>query len=209
MKFEDLKQEILDDAGPVRRLASPTVQFLRVSVLCLFVISAFVYWVGPRHNIEPFAINSGFWLEFALLCSIAVIAGLGALRLAIPGLTTGNQEKIYAATGIFLWFMLLLYFSPEDEIRDEPDYICTTALLIVSSIVAPLFYGMLLKAAPLRPFITGFFATLFCTTVGALALHFVCETNSWQHLLLWHFLPTIVPPIVLLGFYARFISSRD
>lgn len=209
MNFEGVKAQILADASPVRRLAPPKKQLLRLVLTCFIVISLFIFISGFRKDLYLVATKESFWLQCCALIFIAITTGMGALRLSIPGLTSGAPEKIVAMIGLGAWFLTLYFYGESDLIKvTEPEYHCGGIVTILAAIIAPIFYGMLLKAAPLKPYITGLLSTIFCTSIGALALHFVCTRSSLHHLLFWHFIPAIGIPVVLLTAYASIFRLK-
>lgn len=206
MKYEELKADILSDAAPVRRLASPSRQFARLSAMCAFLILLYVAVTGLRFDFRFVDASVRYWMELGALLIIAAAAGLSALRLAVPGLSDGTRESLAILFAVILW-PVILFSKPENSepLLEGHGLDCSAVVLLFSVALAPVVYGMLLRAAPLKPMLTGFAATLFCSTAGEIALHFVCPGTSFDHLFFWHFLPAVIVPIALTAMCGKFL----
>ena len=105
---------------------------------------------------------------------------------------------------MILWpFYIMLVAPLVGHEPDGPGYKCTLFIAVIAVFISPVMFGVLRSKAPLVPRWIGVSAMFCCTLIGSLNLHFLCPGTSFEHLMLWHYLPSIMIPLVLMKFYEK------
>lgn len=206
MKFEELKSLLIQDADPVKRLASPYTQLLRLIFVSFVVTGVMISILEPRIDLPTLSLELSYWAELFVLLLFVIFSGFSALKLAVPGNELSRKEKLFPPIALLAWITLNFLTHQETSliaVSAEPGIICLGIIVIIGSVFAVMMYSMILSAAPLIPTTTGIFATLFCLGVGAIVLHFICPNSARSHLLIWHVLPVICVPVILVKLYRR------
>ena len=69
---------------------------------------------------------------------------------------------------------------------------CALCIGSVAMLPSLLLFGILRRGATVRPMQAGIFAVLAASAIGCLTLRLSEANDSLAHLLLWHYLPTLI-----------------
>jgi hypothetical protein len=189
---QDLVDQLVADATPMRRLWRPEVRLLAWLAVVLPVV-AFPTSDVLRDDLSQQLRTPVFLLEEAAMLVAAALLALAALRSAVPGQRPGRAISLVAATALALGGLLV--FSKPVVGGWTPDVFPTSGLRCLWRSFAWTLvpWALLLigvrRAAPLARRWTG---ALVGAAAGGLtfgALRLCCQTQERLHLAVFHVLP--------------------
>ena len=192
---EELIRELTDELRPPRRLASARVAALGWLAASALVVAVVTLASGPLRPgvFAQLAGEPGFALELALGLSLSALAGLGLMRLRIPGLATGARAARPALALGFAWIAVLAIelFAPGPASTLGARALCWLQVLVFS--LPPLAGALALarRAAPLERGWTGLLAGLAAGSLPALAMQLGCMDEP-LHALIAHLGPVLL-----------------
>ncbi len=165
-------------------------QWLLVS--CVFV-AAMLAIFGIRPDLSAKLQDRFFLAEIITLAAITLSTAFSAAILSFPDL---YQKKtcLYIIPASMLAFMVSLLFAYlENSSAPLPihSFICLLCITMFSIFPAAWMFILLRKQATTHQKLTGSTALLAACSIGALTLRLSEETDSVEHLILWHYLPMI------------------
>jgi hypothetical protein len=189
---QDLVDQLVADATPVRRLWGPEVRLLVWLVVALPIV-AFPTTHVLRDDLSRQLRTPAFLLEEAAMLVVAALLALAALRSAVPGRRPGRAISLVAAMALALGGLLVLR-KPVFASWTPDGFLATGLPCLWRSLAWTLVPWALLlvavrRAAPLRSRWTGALvgAAAWGLTFGALRL--CCQTEELLHLSVFHVLP--------------------
>lgn len=200
----DLKPVLVESLTPVKRLAPPHVQFLRFFGICICFVLLSVVVVSPRTTEVSLYFSASYLVELLLVIFSITMAGVLALRLGQPGYKSGRISRYFFIGAVFGWPLFVLLQAPHDGSEpEEAHFVCGIWILLSTLILAPIFWGMIKKGAPVSPVLMGVAGTLACSLIGGLILHIICPSTALSHIFIWHVAPSFLIPAVLLPLYGK------
>ncbi len=192
---EELIRELTDEPRPPRRLASVRVAALGWLAASALVVAVVTLASGPLRPgvFAQLAGEPGFALELALGLSLSALAGLGLMRLRIPGLAAGVRAARPALALGFAWIAVLaiqlVALEPASTLGARA--LCWLQVLLFS--LPPLAGALALarRAAPLERGWTGLLAGLAAGSLPALAMQLGCMDEP-LHALIAHLGPVLL-----------------
>ncbi len=208
MDTEKLISELGKDAAPVKRLRPPHVRAAMWAVIALFVITVMVFPLGGlRSNLDVVLGEPGFIIENLLVFMAGVCATIAAFRLSVPDTRLRKSTLALIGFSTLVWLYLNAVTFVEAEQAELAAELSGSgahcALLLTALIGFPvvLLFAMIRRAAPAFPGWAGYSGFIAATSFGALAMRYLCGNDSFEHLLVWHFMPVAVFALcgILLG----------
>jgi hypothetical protein len=105
MKTDKLIHQLAMDLQPVKPIGRPIVRLTLWLLFATVFMSLAVYIVGPRPNLVAAFIEPTFALRIITTLCVAVVAGLAAFTLAIPG---RNHEQSLVVLGFAIVTLAIL-----------------------------------------------------------------------------------------------------
>ncbi len=209
MNSEQLIQDLVRDARPVRRLAPVGVRWLLwVIVVALSVSLIPDILLGVRPDLAQVFHRGCSSLQVCLLTLAAIVSGWAVIALGVPGRAQNPLSRWMPVAALFAWILVIVVSglaSGMGRCGFSPG--CFGSIALVGALPAAFLYFVCRRSAPLRPVWTGVLLMGAAAAAGALGTQFSCSNESPLHLLVWHVLPVIALGAtgIILG---RFIMGR-
>ncbi|MGL4231561.1 MAG: NrsF family protein [Casimicrobium sp.] len=207
MKTDDLivmlaKQDVAVDR---KRLMWKVVLALVVGSIASFALLTIVFRVNP--DLKMMLMNLWFWVRFAFIASVVVVAGTLFSRLGKPAqaqrVSVWPVVVPFAVLGAIACVLLMM--APADSRRDMllgvSWNVCARNISLLS---IPFFFVAVWIArqfAPVRLRFTGAMLGLFSGAAGALVYSLHCPEIAPSFLVIWYTMGMLIPAAVgaLLG----------
>jgi hypothetical protein len=210
-----LVDRLSSDLKPVRLAPAPGL----VTAAWIFLSALFLgIWVAGFHRYRSDAgvlIHSfTFTGIFAALFLTSAVAGLLAVRSAIPGRDLSKGWLLV----LFLFFVLALLPLFGRTLQESPAELlsglslkngwhCGLSVMLYALLPATvLLWFFNKKLASTRPLLSGGLVGLSVGALGAAALAWVCPQDEAVHLLIWHILPVFVLSLIFAKLSRKFLS---
>lgn len=192
MKQQELINQLLANAAPVRRLWPPLPRALSWWLGTSVCMAGYLWLFARPAMIQQAMTHTDFVIQGILALVLGLVAALAALTLSIPGRRPAVLQKLPYA-GLFGWLAVLFYaLATTAPSLFMPGWGCAAEIFIFSAIPAALLIVMAKRAAPLNLPLVGFFAVLAAASMGTFCTQFSCCKTAPLHGLVWHFLPVLV-----------------
>lgn len=202
MSHDDLIKELKGSLTPVRRMpavAVRVVQWLGVVLLCLV---ASHYVTRATLSVPMLRSHPEFWIEVMSMLLLGISAAASALILSVPGQSIRPALRVMAWGSAGVWAALLLWglyrscqvgsFAQVWGASSAFGVHCASTLWSLSVLPAVVLLVMVRRAAPLRFGWAGWWACIAAASFSAVALQFMCPMRNPLHILIWHYLPTLL-----------------
>jgi len=201
MDTSKLIDSLTQDLRPVRPLWAPVIRATIMSVLALIFVTGMIAILGgPRADWLTVATNPLLMSGDILMLAAGFMSCVAAFTLAVPDTKIRKHVIVLLSAATVIWIGICLYaaasLTPQAMSAEIADMgkssACVKALIFMS--IAPLVvsFFMVARAVPIWRGWTGYALTLSMASFGAFGMRFFCPSDSYAHLLLWHFLPVIV-----------------
>jgi hypothetical protein len=166
----------------------------------LFIYGAAVQvHLGLRADLRLQFARPLFDLEILLLAALALSSVIAATIAMYPDAyqKPGWLKLPYAVAALLAVLMIVQLAMPTDArmVMAAPGMIamhCAMCIGWVAMLPSLLLFVILRRGATVRPLQAGIFAVLAASAIGCLTLRLSEANDSLAHLLLWHYLPTLV-----------------
>ena len=190
MKTDKLIHQLAMDLQPVKPIGRPIAQL----TLWLLFASAFmaftVYIVGARPDLAAaFTTEPTFALRIITTLLVAVVAGLAAFTLSIPGKDHEQSLLILGFAIVTLVILLGYLFYSAESLSPGAGVRCARNTIIFGAAVSSSLYFMLRNGAPIRSGTVGALAALGAAAFGSVGTQLICRNESPMHIFVWHLLP--------------------
>jgi hypothetical protein len=148
------------------------------------------------------AVQFGRWpfvAEITLLLMLLVVSMVASVLAAYPDAYQRPRWLTlpYAMLGILLTFLAFQFAMPEDPRMlapplGLPGMECTLCIASVAFLPSLVIFTLLRQGASVHPWRAGTFAVLTASALGCLTLRLSEMNDSLAHLVVWHYLPTVV-----------------
>lgn len=208
MDTEKLISELGKDAAPVRRLRPPPVRAAMWAAIALFVITVMVFPLGGlRPNLDLALGKPGFLIENLFVFMAGVCATIAAFRLGVPDTRLRKSTLALIGFSTLVWLYLNVVTLAGAEQAGLSTALggagshCVMLLTALVGFPVALLFAMIRRAAPAFPGWAGYSGFIAATSFGALAMRYICGTDAFEHLFVWHFMPVAVFAVcgILLG----------
>lgn len=195
----NLIKSLSKEAKPAKTLPSPHYWGARLfGVLAVYAILAQVF-LGLRADIAMQLSRPLFALEIILLATLALASFMAAILVMYPD-AYQKPKLLKLPYGIFIALFVLMSFQllvPADVrmiILEPSSHSIECALCIGATSIIPsaIIFIILRKGASVRIFQAGSFAVLAAGAIGGLTLRLAEANDSIEHLLTWHYVPTLI-----------------
>jgi hypothetical protein len=199
MKTEALIASLSQQATPVTALGSPRYWGGRVVGILGVYALAVQYFLGLRPDLLLQLTRPLFALEILLLV-LLIFASATATILAMYPDAYQKPVLLKLPYGVFAGLVLLMttqLLLPHDVAMVMPPVgahamECALCIGAVALIPSALLFMILRKGATVQRLDAGFFAVLAASGVGCLTLRLAEMNDSLEHLLQWHYVPTLL-----------------
>lgn len=191
----DLIKTLSLDAASAKPVRAPTYWAARLfGVLIAYgVISQMV--IGIRPNVMAQFNDPAFVLELGLLALLVASAALACVIAIYPD---HYQKPVLLRLPYFIGLLFVGLVvtqvamespTPNLDFKGMECAICVASLSLLPSAI---LYGLVRKGATTAPSRAGFCAVLSASAMGCLTLRLAEAPDSYLHLALWHYLPTML-----------------
>ena len=210
MDTSKLIDNLTQNLQPVRPLPSPIIRALIVSLVALaLVIKMISILGGPRADWVSTLQNPLFVSGDLLMLAAGFLSAIAAFILSVPDVKIRKTVIALLCAASAIWAGICLYAlasltreGVQAEMADiAKSSACFKALIFMLALPLIISFFMALRAAPVWRGWTGYSLTLSMASFGAFGMRFFCPSDSYAHLLLWHFLPVVILSVagVILG----------
>jgi hypothetical protein len=203
---------ILEDLGPVRRLARPWKRAVPVSGLGLLMAAAVYLKLGVRHDGAVLG-RTVLWGFSALQFACAVLLIATALRTAVPGRLPARRRTallVLAGGSLMLGITWLTWFAHASHVPAGRDGIywavCTRTPLLIGLPALLLTLVLAFRAYPTRPVLTGGLAGLGAGLLSDGSWRTYCEVSDPVHVLTSHTASVVL--LTLGGMAIAWVAGR-
>lgn len=204
MKTEVLIRELAKHSSPVKRIGDPVIRFYCWAVVAGVCVTIGVAVLGLRQDLSFIWQNPKFLLQVALTLVLGTVSGRAAFVLSVPHQARRSWVlfSVFVSLLCLIWAVILtvmLFLSGSGQAG--PGVSCLRDIVVIGVAPGFLLFCMLRKAAPLQIGTVGFLAAMAMAALGALGTQLVCRNDGPLHILLWHYVPTLVVGVfgILLG----------
>lgn len=189
------------DAAAPTAVCTPRYWAVRlVAVLAAYGIGLQLFYLGFRPDLATLWSQPLFVAEILLLALVICTSILAGILAMYPD--SYQRPKLLVLPYLaFALLVLLLGF----ELTQAPatalsmtvrEMECATCIAMVSIFPSALMFAVLRKGATIHPFRAGSFAVLTASAMGCLGLRLEEVDGSLMHLVISHYLPTLVFAVV-------------
>lgn len=189
----------LSTQTPQAPLRTPLHYALALAAMLLVYALATQAVLGLRVDLAAQLSRPFFVLELTLLAALTLSSARAAVLCLYPD--SYQQRRwlklpylIFAALVAFL--LLQLPMAPDDRMMLPETSVhgmeCALCIASVSLIPSALIFLLLRRGASVHPLRAGSYAVLAATGIGALTLRLAEADDFLPHLLIWHYLPTLL-----------------
>lgn len=197
---QELIRSLAKDSKPDRLMQGPWVLCYRLGGVLLIYAIAVGLILGQRADLSAQLLRPFFLAEIVTLFIVALTGVVSAIHLAFPD---EYQQHLAVPVSIlsglaFVVVLLVQAALPPDaglvivqgsEIHGMECTICITS---IAALPAALLLIFLHKGATVRPWASGAFACVAAAAVGCLMLRLAEPNDSHMHLIIWHYIPTLL-----------------
>lgn len=194
---------LASEAHKVKQLPPPSYRAIcLIAVLVIYGV-AIQLALGFRPDLAMQFSRPYFSAETILLSTLLLSSVIAAVVAMAPD-SYQKPKLLMLPYGIFLLLVFLLiiqFFLPQDPRIAMPKpgahaMECALCIAAVSLIPSALIFAFLRNGATVRQSQSGSFAVLAASSLGCLTLRLAEANDSIQHLLLWHYMPTLLFAII-------------
>ncbi len=209
MDINNLINDISKDLEPVKPIRSRLKRFsIWIIISSIIIIVSAKILLVSKYGLEygNFVDNTNplFIFENALILISGVTAAIATFRLSVPLPKIRNIDKALISIPTLIWVGLSFYSfmnigdqSIIDEVQHSAvNHHCLSELNLLFAVPVVFLFIMLKKAATTSPGLVGYAAILSVTSLGALAMRYVCSLNEPLHLFAWHFAPILIYALI-------------
>lgn len=192
MRTDDLISDLARDAHPVRRLGSPWARLSTWLAVSVAFATANVLAMSPRADLALKMTDPAFALELSGAVGTAILAGLAALSLGVPGRPAWERGLwclpfiVWVGTLSTGCLQALMHIGP-DGIKFAPDLVCFPYIALGASVPSLLIFWLVSRAAPMAPVPTAMLAALASAALAAATLRLYHTQDASLMILVWQF----------------------
>lgn len=192
METNDLIGRLAASATPVRPLAAPFTRLLLWFAASLPYVVLVVLVMSPRSDLASKMTDARFLIEQFAALSTAVVAGVVAFSMTIPG---ADRRLVFAPlVPLAIWLGSLGQSCIQDWLKlgadgmtFRPDFVCFPAITLVGLVPGIVMVTMLRRGAPLLPHVTVGIAALAVAALGNFGLRLFHPQDASLMVLVWQF----------------------
>lgn len=197
MRTEELIAKLSNEQSK-KTLKTPSY-YASCLLVTLILYAIFIqFYLGLRSDLSLQLLRKSFLLEIFLLASLSLTSAIASILLIYPD---HYQKKILIKIPNFLLaitisFITLQLLLPSESLTlitaNSHNIECSICIAAVSIIPSLLIFNLIKKGAATNFKKAGFFAILTTTSIGCITLRLAENNDSAMHLLVWHYLPTLL-----------------
>lgn len=199
MNTDELIANLSAKAAPIKAMKPRRYATFLLCILLVYAVCTQCWLEGFRPDLSAQLMRPLFVIELLLLVSMLISAALATVYAMFPD---GSQHQWlmkspYLFSGGMIALVMMQLFLPQDVRMVMPDatahtHECTTYIAYASILPTLLIFGLLRKGASVMPMQAGALAVIAAISVSALTLRLAEANDEISHLLIWHYLPTII-----------------
>jgi len=190
MKTDELILELAKSAGPVTRLAPPSVRVWRWLGMAATLAAVAVIAIGPRADLGAAVTRPAFVASLLALLVATVSAAAVALAMSVPGAERSPRQRVLPIAAVVAWaltWLLMIATSSAGHARLIHAG-CAIEIAVLGMVSGWTLLTMLRRAAPLQPAWTAGIAAIAAVTVASAATQVICPIDDPAHQLVGHVL---------------------
>lgn len=190
----DLIASLSAQNAPVARVR-PKRYGIAILAAMLMYACALIYGFGMAPDIHQHIHQPLFLAELFLLLATLLCALHAAMLAMVPGGVRSAFTKFSAYGGALavLAVMVVHVLSPmEDEVAPEHSVECALFIALAALPVAALMMACIRKGASVIPAQAGALSVITSVALSALVLRLIESGSDAVHLMLWHYIPSIL-----------------
>jgi hypothetical protein len=193
--------DLIADLTPISVMKPPSWYLARLAAVLLAYAALSVNWLGIRPDFAVQLARPEFVLELLLLLIIIITSVLAAVHLAYPDSYQRSWLlRLPMLAGMaFVALLVALSLMPVSEtmvIPKTPPHmaclLCTACIGVLAIIPTALIMAIQRGGASVQPAQAGMYVVFAATALGCLMLRIEEQTDDIAHLVLWHYLPTLL-----------------
>ena len=190
-----LRQRLLDEAAPVRRLRTPVARLGLWLIVVATIAGAVIGLglIGVRSDLRLKVRQPVYLLEITALAVAGMLMAAAAFQEAVPGYQARWPIR-RVAVGFGLVAALLWFLQPLHGELAVTQFIgtgigCASRTVVLASLPLCALLIAIRRGAPLAPARAGALAGGAAFLTAALLMRIDCPLDERLHLLVWHALP--------------------
>jgi hypothetical protein len=195
----DLIASLSAEAKPTKRVAAPSYWSVRLLVVLALYAASCQLFLGIRPDFWVQSLRPYFALEILLLLLLLLSSTVASVLAMYPD----AYQKPQLLKLPYIIFILLVglvsfqLFMPQDARMAMPAVSthgmeCAIRIASLALIPSAIIFALLRKGTSVRQFQAGSFAVLASSAIGCLTLRLAEANDSIQHLVQWHYVPTLL-----------------
>ena len=202
MTTDDVVSALVRDLKPVAPLPAPGVRAWHWSLVAAVIGGLAVAGFGLRLDLAGAASTLSFQAQMVFLVLATVLAGGAALVLAIPGERLSQARRSAPIAAALAWGAWLLaelasaVGSSSAAWAIDSGWGCVAKTMTIAAIPGAALLLMVGRGAPVETRRAVMFAALAAAGVGGIGVEFTCPKTEPMHLLVWHFGPVLMLPLM-------------
>ncbi len=196
---QTLITRLSSEVNAKKPMQSATYQTFRLmAVLALYAVATQSV-IGIRTDLSLQFTRIYFTAEIILLAALAVSSVIASVIAMYPD-SYQKPKLLLLPYAIFILLTFLIGFQlflPPDAnmvmpLPDSHTVECALCIGVVAIVPSAIIFAIIRKGASVHPLQAGSFAVLSASAIGCLTLRLAEAIDSIPHLVIWHYLPTII-----------------
>ncbi len=197
MRTEELITKLSNEQSK-KTLRSPRYYASWLLVTLILYAIFIQFYLGLRSDLSVQLLKKKFVLEIFLLASLSVTSAIASIFLIYPD---QYQKKLLIKIPNFLFAIIIALIAAQLLLPSESlalitanshNIECSICIAAVAIIPSLLVFNLIKKGAATSFKKAGFFAILTTTSIGCITLRLAENNDAAMHLLVWHYLPTLL-----------------
>ena len=196
MNDKKLIDELVSNHSKVEPITSLKVRFLKWLIICALCLSAGISILGLREDWTTLFTTPIFLIQNLFILIGILIAGIFAIKLSVPNLTTKKSGTKFLYIFGSLWAIILfsvgiLNHTSLDELA-KFGFGCIRDIVIIGLIPGVALFIFIRQGVVLERKLVGITSMIAAFGIGAFGVQYTCHNDGALHILVWHFLPLII-----------------
>jgi hypothetical protein len=198
---DHLIKDLVFDLKPVQIVKFHFSDLLKIIVAGLFCVFAAVSILGLRTDINVQTVTTKFVVDTLILLLLAVLSIMAAFSLSVPSMNTRNIFRF----PIFVFSLVLITTVYSFLATSNPflylghGFSCVSEMIAISILPAAILFYLVRKAAVIKRDLVGILILMSGVSFGLLGVQLTCADSTPLHILIWHFLPSLV--VIIFGIW--------
>lgn len=202
--LNDVVANLTEDLSEIKPLRHPILRMLPWVLVSVLYISACIYIIGIRYDMEDKLVQISYISEIVLCLMLALAAAVSSAYLSVPD-HYGKKILPYLPIigfAVFCFYYAYSMFSGTFYMPALEWHYCMEDGLLMVGVPVIMMIIIMRKGATTRPTLLATNNIIATGLLGWAGLRVTCSADDLGHLFMYHFVPFLVLGIILT------ISSR-